>query len=72
MEYCLGENPEDTLRITPLGAGSEVGRSCIILEYKNKRIMVLYPLHSSLTVASIQLTQEELLSPILTLLSWRQ
>lgn len=71
MEYCLGENSEDTLRITPLGAGSEVGRSCIILEYKNKRIMVIYFLHSSLIVVSIQHTQEELLSLILILLSWK-
>lgn len=30
----------DILKITPLGAGNEVGRSCIIIEYKNKTIMV--------------------------------
>ena len=35
------ETPEgDYLRITPLGAGNEVGRSCIILEFKQKTIMV--------------------------------
>jgi cleavage and polyadenylation specificity factor subunit 3 len=26
----------DILKITPLGAGNEVGRSCILLEYKGK------------------------------------
>lgn len=30
----------DILKITPLGAGNEVGRSCIMIEYKNKTIMV--------------------------------
>jgi cleavage and polyadenylation specificity factor subunit 3 len=30
----------DILKITPLGAGNEVGRSCIVLEYKGKTIMV--------------------------------
>ena len=42
MEYCIGENPDNTLRVTPLGAGSEVGRSCIIVEFKNKRVMVSF------------------------------
>lgn len=28
------------LEITPLGAGNEVGRSCIILKYKQKTVMV--------------------------------
>ena len=30
----------DLLTITPLGAGNEVGRSCILLEFKNKKILV--------------------------------
>jgi cleavage and polyadenylation specificity factor subunit 3 len=30
----------DILKITPLGAGNEVGRSCIMIEYKKKTIMV--------------------------------
>ena len=30
----------DTLKIIPLGAGNEVGRSCIYLEFKNKKILV--------------------------------
>lgn len=31
---------ENKLTITPLGAGLEVGRSCIVLSYKGKNIMV--------------------------------
>ena len=31
---------EDKLTITPLGAGLEVGRSCIVLSYKGKNVMV--------------------------------
>lgn len=38
----MGENSDNNLRITPLGAGSEVGRSCIVLEYKGKRVMVIW------------------------------
>ena len=30
----------DLLSIRPLGAGQEVGRSCIMLEFKGKKIMV--------------------------------
>lgn len=30
----------DLLSIRPLGAGQEVGRSCIMLEFKGKSIMV--------------------------------
>ena len=29
----------DILRIVPLGAGQEVGRSCVYLQYKGKTIM---------------------------------
>ncbi|KAI9026292.1 beta-lactamase-like protein [Hyaloraphidium curvatum] len=35
----------DVLRITPLGAGNEVGRSCIVIEYKNKTIMLDCGIH---------------------------
>ncbi|KAI8608263.1 beta-lactamase-like protein [Chytriomyces sp. MP71] len=41
----------DVMRITPLGAGQEVGRSCIVLEFKQKTIMLdcgLHPAHSGL------------------------
>jgi hypothetical protein len=34
-----GQHVVDTLTIQPLGAGQEVGRSCIILRHKNKTIM---------------------------------
>ena len=30
----------DVMKITPLGAGQEVGRSCVLLEYKEKVVMV--------------------------------
>lgn len=38
----LGEDilGSEKMKITPLGAGSEVGRSCIIVEFKGKTIMV--------------------------------
>ncbi|KAI9330277.1 cleavage and polyadenylation specificity factor subunit 3-I-like protein [Zopfochytrium polystomum] len=42
----------DVMRITPLGAGQEVGRSCILLEYKNKVVMLdcgLHPAYSGLS-----------------------
>jgi len=42
INYPGGTSPENMLKITPLGAGSEVGRSCIILEYKGKKIMVFF------------------------------
>jgi cleavage and polyadenylation specificity factor subunit 3 len=35
----------DTLTIQPLGAGQEVGRSCIILRHKNKTIMLDCGIH---------------------------
>jgi predicted metal-dependent RNase len=33
-------NTDDLMIIKPLGAGQEVGRSCHILSYKKKTIMV--------------------------------
>lgn len=39
---------DETLKITPLGAGTEVGRSCIIVEYKGRKIMLdcgIHPAH---------------------------
>ncbi|XP_063715525.1 cleavage and polyadenylation specificity factor subunit 3-like [Symsagittifera roscoffensis] len=38
-------DPSDYLSITPLGAGQEVGRSCIMLEYKTKKIMLDCGIH---------------------------
>ncbi|KAJ3148057.1 Cleavage and polyadenylation specificity factor subunit 3 [Geranomyces variabilis] len=42
----------DIMRMTPLGAGQEVGRSCLLLEYKGKTIMLdcgLHPAYSGLS-----------------------
>lgn len=36
------------VRITPLGAGQEVGRSCIILEYRDKKVMFDCGIHPAL------------------------
>ncbi|KAJ2614096.1 endoribonuclease ysh1 [Coemansia sp. RSA 1365] len=40
------EDENDLLRITPLGAGREVGRSCIVLQYKGKTVMLDCGLHA--------------------------
>ncbi|KAJ1906039.1 endoribonuclease ysh1 [Coemansia sp. IMI 209127] len=40
------EDENDLLRITPLGAGREVGRSCICLQYKGKTVMLDCGLHA--------------------------
>lgn len=34
------QSPENLLTITPLGSGQEVGRSCHVITYKNKTVMV--------------------------------
>ena len=39
----------DILKLTPLGAGNEVGRSCILLEFKGKKIMLDCGLHPAYT-----------------------
>ncbi|KAI8319624.1 Metallo-hydrolase/oxidoreductase [Martensiomyces pterosporus] len=39
------EDESDLLQITPLGAGQEVGRSCIVLRYKGKTVMLDCGLH---------------------------
>ncbi|KAJ1984231.1 endoribonuclease ysh1 [Dimargaris verticillata] len=39
------EDDSDVLTILPLGAGNEVGRSCIVIEYKNKKIMLDAGIH---------------------------
>lgn len=39
----------DLLRITPLGAGQEVGRSCIFLEFKGKKILLDLGIHPAYT-----------------------
>eukprot|EP01083_Nonionella_stella_P176464 617490_1 len=37
--------PSEYLEITPLGAGNEVGRSCIMLKYKGKTVMLDCGIH---------------------------
>jgi len=39
----------DVLLIRPLGAGQEVGRSCIMLEFKGKKIMLDCGIHPGLS-----------------------
>ncbi len=40
-EIPVEELDGDVLELTPLGAGNEVGRSCILLEFKGKKVMVM-------------------------------
>jgi hypothetical protein len=40
-------DPSDELMFVCLGGGNEVGRSCHILQYKGKTVMVSYPLNDS-------------------------
>ena len=42
------EGESDMLKITPLGAGQEVGRSCILIEFKDKRILLDCGIHPGL------------------------
>lgn len=39
----------DLLLIRPLGAGQEVGRSCIMLEFKGKKVMLDCGIHPGLS-----------------------
>jgi hypothetical protein len=44
----------DTVEITPLGAGSEVGRSCILVSYKGKNVLLDCGIHPGLSgIASL-------------------
>lgn len=38
----------DLMEVTPLGAGSEVGRSCHVLKYKGKTVLVYISLTAQL------------------------
>ncbi|XP_044018977.1 cleavage and polyadenylation specificity factor 73-like [Aphidius gifuensis] len=48
MDYVPAEQ-SDLLSIKPLGAGQEVGRSCIMLEFKGKKIMLDCGIHPGLS-----------------------
>ena len=45
----VNDDASDIMKITPLGAGQEVGRSCILVEYKNKTILLDCGLHPAYT-----------------------
>lgn len=51
MKRKAEEYGEDVLTVTPLGAGNEVGRSCILLKFKGKTVMLdcgIHPAYSGL------------------------
>ena len=44
-----GGSEEDRMIIRPLGSGQEVGRSCHVLEFKEKRILLDCGIHPGLS-----------------------
>ena len=42
-------NPDDELVVTMLGAGQEVGRSCHLLEFKGKKILLDIGIHPGIS-----------------------
>ncbi|KAM9786390.1 cleavage and polyadenylation specificity factor subunit 3 [Syngnathus typhle] len=48
VEIAVPAEESDQLHIRPLGAGQEVGRSCIILEFKGRKIMLDCGIHPGL------------------------
>ncbi|KAJ6654076.1 hypothetical protein lerEdw1_007502 [Lerista edwardsae] len=48
VETLIPAEESDQLLIRPLGAGQEVGRSCIILEFKGRKIMLDCGIHPGL------------------------
>ncbi|KAK6626585.1 Cleavage and polyadenylation specificity factor 73 [Polyplax serrata] len=49
VEHQAPSEESDLLRIRPLGAGQEVGRSCIMLEFKGKNVMLDCGIHPGLS-----------------------
>lgn len=48
---CAAMTDRPTLRVTPLGAGQEVGRSCVVLQYRGKTVVCdagIHPAHSGM------------------------
>ena len=37
---AMDDDSDNILEIIPLGSGQEVGRSCIVIKYKGKAVMV--------------------------------
>lgn len=48
-DHQIPAEESDLLVVKPLGAGQEVGRSCILLEFKGKKIMLDCGIHPGLT-----------------------
>jgi cleavage and polyadenylation specificity factor subunit 3 len=46
-------DPSDELVFTGLGGCNEVGRSCHILQYKGKTVMVWHQVHPALDLSSL-------------------
>ncbi|KAL7640374.1 UNVERIFIED_CONTAM: hypothetical protein RMT77_008647 [Armadillidium vulgare] len=47
--FSISDEDSDELKITPLGSGQEVGRSCHYLEFKGKKILLDFGIHPALT-----------------------
>lgn len=45
-------DPADELKFLCLGGGNEVGRSCHIIQYKGKTVMVSYSVPSPLSITA--------------------
>ena len=43
---AVSQDADDRLELIPLGAGSEVGRSCVYMSYKGKTVLVSQLMHS--------------------------
>ncbi|KAB7507057.1 Cleavage and polyadenylation specificity factor subunit 3 [Armadillidium nasatum] len=49
IHFSITDEDSDELKITPLGSGQEVGRSCHYLEFKGKKILLDFGIHPALT-----------------------
>ncbi|CAK8696771.1 unnamed protein product [Clavelina lepadiformis] len=49
LDDNVSHSDSDLLKITPLGAGQEVGRSCHLLEFKEKKIMLDCGIHPGIS-----------------------
>merc|ERR1719447_2366828 len=45
QKVSVSPDPSDFLSITPLGSGQEVGRSCLVIKYKGKSVLLDCGLH---------------------------
>jgi len=51
VQILSGGDDVETVEVLPLGSGAEVGRSCVIVSYKGKRVMFdcgIHPAHNGL------------------------